>query len=73
MYLLSENCLTGPQKSQNDPKKRNIKNSENKNLTQRKLSVYKSKAQKLFLPHHNPKHSPIEPKKDENDQKKSKV
>ena len=44
-----ENYPTGTQKPQNDPKKQNIKNSEKqKNLTKRKLSVYKSKAPKTF-------------------------
>ena len=68
-----ENCPTGPQKSQNNPKKRNIKSQKTKNFTKRKLSVYKIKAPNTFPTHLNPKHNPIEPKKAENEQKKSKV
>ena len=60
-YPSPENYSSGPKKPQNDPKKQNIKKSENK-------KSYK----KLFRPHLSPKNNPIEHKKAENETKKTK-
>ena len=52
------------------PQKKIVKKSENKKILQKEsyLSI-KAKPQQLLRPHLNPKHSPIDPKKDENDKK----
>ena len=44
-----------------------------KDLTKEKLSLYKNKASKHFKLHLNFKHSPIEPKKAQNDPQKTKI
>ena len=64
----------GPKMAQNDPKKKQkIRNSENKNLTKWKLSVYVSKPKQFFFldPTATPQNSTTGPRKAPNDNKKS--